>query len=392
MAALRFVPGPWLLVDRETTAVLAANRPLEQILGVDRSCLFGHPVATITCEGEVSGWALKALDADMIRLPGLHEDVGLRRADGSPMPVDVHVSHPPVFKRSRVAFCLVSDRTEQRRLEGELIAKHKEIRRAFAELERKSAELALAQETLKRKNRELGALSVELSRAGELATIGEVTAELVHQFSNPLAAAVGTVRQIARLTAPDERPEIATAVAVLRKSLDRLTDTMAEARRLYRSSRPQDKPKTAFDLAGQVEGALALMQQRLELSRLIVQLPPDLPKIAGRPSQIQHVIVNLLENAVEAAGPGGTVQMRASRIDGKVVFAVGDSGPGVPEPLKSRIFEPFYTTRPQGTGLGLALVRRNLDADGATIEVGKSAHGGAEFRIAFPVAHREGEQ
>jgi signal transduction histidine kinase len=384
LEALRLLPSPWLVADCRTGAVVAVNRPFELLVGAGEAGLDGCDIAMITCEAEVSGWSLKALDLEMIGRPGLYEDVGLKGADGTPSPVDILVSHPPLLSTHPVAFCLLSDRSAHRRLEGELIAKHKELRRAFTDLERKSTELASAQETLKRKNRELGILSIELNRSAELAAIGEVTAELAHQLSNPLAAAVGATRQLEKLADQSGVTVNAAALGLLRKSLDRLTDTMAELRRLYRSSRPEDKPVIPFDLAPQVDGAIAILQQRLEWSQLLVEIPAGLPRIMGRPSHIQHVIVNLLENAVEAAGKGGTVALRAERAEDIVVFSVEDSGPGVPAHLKDRIFEPFYTTRPLGAGLGLALVRRNLDADGATIRVDRSAHGGAAFRIEFP--------
>ncbi len=375
---LSFLPGPWLLVDRGQKKIVDGSPQLDELLSCNREHYIGHPLAAIASQEDGSGWGTKRLDGETIELPGRYEDVGLKRADGTSVVVDVHVSHPPLRGRLSTAICLITDRTEQRRLQGELIAKHQELRRAFQDLENS--------------NRELGVISAKLSRATELAAIGEITAELTHQLNNPLAAAVGAARRVEKLIGKNSQPQTQAMIELLKNSLERLRCTVAELRRVYITSRPIEGPIEEFELKPQVDSAIALLHQRLENTVLEIELPNTLPLVLGRPSQIQHVLINLLDNAAEAAGTAGTVCVRAERNDETVVFTLGDSGPGVPEHLREKIFEPFFTTREHGSGLGLAVVRRNLNHDGATIRVGESQYGGAEFEIGFPIAESQEEE
>src|SRR5437867_1131396 len=93
-----------------------------------------------------------------------------------------------------------------------------------------------------------------------------------------------------------------------------------------------------------------------------------------------------LANAAEAAPSGGEVALAAAAADGAVEIAVADSGPGVPPELRARVFEPFFTTRPRGTGLGLAVARQIVEAHGGRIEVGERTGGGARFTLRLPAA------
>ncbi|MCP4606288.1 MAG: hypothetical protein GY847_38220 [Proteobacteria bacterium] len=374
--SLLFLPGPWLIIDRQKKIVIDGSRQVEMILACERDYYMGKPISSIAGQVDPSEWGIKEFTDETIELPGRYEDMGLKKADGSLVVVDMHVTHPPRSGQS-VAMCLITDRTEQRRLQGELISKHQELRRAFTELEQT--------------NRKLSITSAELSRATELAAIGEITAELTHQLNNPLAAAIGAARRLEKLINKSDTPQTKPMTELLKNSLDRLKKTVAELRRVYISSRPIEGQTEVFNIKSQINGALAMMQQRLEDLNVIVDLPEHLPHIIGRPSQIQHVIINLLDNAVEAAGPSGTVHLAARSDNGTVVLTLGDSGPGIPEYMREKIFEPFFTTREHGSGLGLAVVRRNLSHDRATISVRESKYNGAEFEIGFPIATEEKE-
>ncbi|MCP4677329.1 MAG: hypothetical protein GY854_17810 [Deltaproteobacteria bacterium] len=389
---LLFLPGPWLLVDRQKLVIVDASTQFDELLACSREYYMGRSIQTISAAVESSHWMMKEFSPAFIELPGRYEDVGLKRADGSQVVVDVHVSHPPRSERRPLAICLITDRTEQRRLQSELIGKHQELRRAFAELEKQSENLRQIKQTLEKSNRELGIASTKLNRATEMAAIGEITAELTHQLNNPLAAAIGAARQVEKYMRERDDPQAKTMTALLRNALERLRTTTADLRRVYITSRPVESPTEAFDLRPQIDSALAMLQQRIERMNVIVNIPKTLPRIAGRPSQIQHVIINLLDNAAGAAGSEGTLHVAAANNDTTIVLTVGDSGPGIPEHMRERVFEPFYTTREHGSGLGLAVVRRNLNHDGATISVGKSEYGGAEFEIGFPMATEQKEE
>jgi two-component system NtrC family sensor kinase len=103
---------------------------------------------------------------------------------------------------------------------------------------------------------------------------------------------------------------------------------------------------------------------------------------------MNHVFLNLIDNAVRAADEGGRVKISATRAQDQFVFEVGDSGPGIPADQVEAIFAPFWTTRPagQGTGLGLAIARQVVQQHGGNIRVGRSTLGGAQITVTVPAA------
>ncbi len=122
-----------------------------------------------------------------------------------------------------------------------------------------------------------------------------------------------------------------------------------------------------------------------------LQVDPDLPPVVGFVGELNQIFSNLIDNALDAVGQGGRVQVTAKREKQRVVVRIIDDGPGIPPDVKTRMFDPFFTTKPvgQGTGLGLDIVRRLLTHNEAQIEV-DSMPGRTEFRVFLPDADRAG--
>ncbi len=232
--------------------------------------------------------------------------------------------------------------------------------------------------------RKVGELSAKLSKSAELAAIGELSAELAHQLGNPLAAAMSTARQLAQKVPVDSDRKLKPMTEQLMNSLNRLNQTVIDIRHIFKTSRTSQAPPTSYALKEQLEAVCALFTQQFSSDNLKLHIDPDLPRIVGRPSEVQHAILHLLENAAKASGKDGRINVEARRKANQVLLTIGDNGPGIPEELVSRIFDPFYSTREDGTGLGLSLVKRNIEKDGASIRVDTSELGGALFEIAFP--------
>jgi two-component system C4-dicarboxylate transport sensor histidine kinase DctB len=376
-----------LVVRQSDCVILAASQAMEHILLEQFEKAVGCDLRKFTGQQNGSDREARSIDDSMLQRPGRYEDVLVLRPDGSELVVDMHVAPLQDAKGDAACVCLFTDRTEQRRLGAELIAKHQQLRKAFGELEQRQQELESAQATLEKSNRELARMSNELSRASALAAIGEITAELTHQLNNPLAAAVGAARRLDRLLMRCPVEGSGPMMELLHASHERLKSTISELRRVYRDSRPSDSEQQPFELEPQVRSALTLLQDRLIGIHIDVVFPRQLPQVVGRPSNIQHVIVNLIDNALHAAGKEGSLLICAS-LDhkGGVLLGINDSGPGVPPHLVDKIFEPFFTQRPDGSGLGLSFVRRHLDMDGAAIRVARSELGGALFEITLRVA------
>jgi len=118
----------------------------------------------------------------------------------------------------------------------------------------------------------------------------------------------------------------------------------------------------------------------------------ELPPVTCSPGQLNQAVMNVLVNAVQAAGPGGRVKMSTKSQGGEVLISVADDGPGVPAELRSRIFEPFYTTRAvgDGTGLGLSIAHAVVTGFGGSISVSDAPEGGALFTIRLPLESKDG--
>jgi signal transduction histidine kinase len=123
----------------------------------------------------------------------------------------------------------------------------------------------------------------------------------------------------------------------------------------------------------------------LQAARVEVQVPAGLIAPGDR-SQLRRALLNLVRNAMVAAGPGGRVVLAASPDGDGVRCEVRDSGPGVPSDLRQRIFDPFFTTREKGTGLGLAFVREIVRDHGGAVAVDQAPEGGARFHFQLPGA------
>jgi signal transduction histidine kinase len=115
--------------------------------------------------------------------------------------------------------------------------------------------------------------------------------------------------------------------------------------------------------------------------------PDGLPLIKGFGGELNQIWANLVENALDAVGEGGSVELSANRERDSVVVCVTDNGPGIPEGIRDRIFDPFFTTKPvgKGTGLGLDIVRRLVQRHNGQIEL-DSRPGKTEFRVTLPIA------
>ncbi|HEX4997115.1 MAG TPA: ATP-binding protein [Terriglobia bacterium] len=149
------------------------------------------------------------------------------------------------------------------------------------------------------------------------------------------------------------------------------------------------------DIAQGLDNTLMVLRSKAKGTSASVKLhvEKDLPRVRGFAGEINQVWVNLIDNALDAAGEAGRVEINASRRGNSVVVQVIDNGPGVPEEIREKIFEPFFSTKAvgQGTGLGLDIARRLVEGNGGWIDL-ESKPGRTEFRVTFPISRgRAGE-
>jgi two-component system sensor histidine kinase PilS (NtrC family) len=232
---------------------------------------------------------------------------------------------------------------------------------------------------------ELRAMEESVDRSKRLADLGTVAAGLAHEVRNPLASISGCVellRSAQGLTAEDQR-----IMGIVLRETGRL-DTLLT--RFLEFTRPAPPQRVATDLSVVVAETLEVfaadpVAAELRLDRALSTAP-----VSCDPDQVRQLTWNLLANAAQAirdSGKGATIRVTCGPAqDGGATVVVADDGPGMSEAEVAKIFTPFFTTRPTGTGLGLAVVHRILDAHGGSIAVDSAPGQGARFSVRFPAA------
>jgi two-component system, NtrC family, sensor histidine kinase HydH len=236
-----------------------------------------------------------------------------------------------------------------------------------------AAVLALVAATivLWRLSRRAEALQADAERDRRLITLGEMSAVLAHEIRNPLAALKGHAQLLMERLGDGGGDKVERVVAEA-KRLERLSED------LLRFVRSPQVEKASIDPAALLADAAAAVDP--DHIVLDTAYAPARWSLDG--ARLRQVLVNLLRNAIEASPEGA--EASAEREDGTLVFRVRDHGEGVAADEAERIFEPFYTTRAQGTGLGLAVARRIVEQHGGTLTAATHRDGGAEFRVAIP--------
>lgn len=225
----------------------------------------------------------------------------------------------------------------------------------------------------------------ELRSAERLAAVGRISAQITHEIRNPLNAiglnAELLAEELARLSpAPREAVQL---VAAISRETDRLEGVAEEYLKFARLPRATPAP---LDLDELVESLLDFVGPELTAARvtLVRELAPGLPLLEGDEAQLRAVVHNLVRNSREAMPAGGTLTVRTRQADGGIELEVADTGGGMPPEVLARIFEPLYTTKERGTGLGLAYARRVVAEHGGTIRCESQPGSGTVFTLRFP--------
>jgi len=222
----------------------------------------------------------------------------------------------------------------------------------------------------------------------KMAALGRLAGGVAHEINNPLQAILSFVQLAGK---PDVAAEkLARYHEVIRESALRCRDIVLALKSFSRRDGPAEKTKV--DLTAVAKKVLTVFSPLAD--RALEVLPKDAPPLAtiGDAGQLQQVLVNLVQNAVDATASGGKIQIALAALGDEVAVSVDDDGPGVPEAERARIFEPFYTTKPEGvgTGLGLSISDRIVRDHGGFIKIGAGPLGGAHFEVRLRAA-REGE-
>jgi signal transduction histidine kinase len=221
----------------------------------------------------------------------------------------------------------------------------------------------------------------QISRAEYMSSMGELATGLAHEIRNPLAGVAGVIEIVARdLPSTSPAREVAKDV---RQEIARISRTLTD---LLQTARPHPPQIRRSNLNTTVEHAVMLARQQVLSKPIRIELEKaaDLPEVEHDSDQIHHVLLNLLLNAVQATDGEGTVRVRLAPSGSSAAIEVSDTGRGISARDLPNIFRPFYTTKGNGTGLGLSLARRIVEEHHGSIEVRSKVGEGSKFTVLLP--------
>lgn len=266
------------------------------------------------------------------------------------------------------------------------------LKRAAADMAELNAELTANKEQLEsrivERTRELEESQAQVLHQEKMAGFGLLAAGIAHEVGNPLAAISGVVQMLDRR---DLDPYTREKLALVHTQLARIQVILRE---LVTFSRPASDARGKVSVRDVVDEALGIAKYYRggKNRQTVADIPADLPPLVGVRDQFVQVVFNLVLNAIDATDKGGTIRVTASAEAGRVVLTVADDGVGIPADVLPRLFRPYFTTKKHGTGLGLFVLRRIVEAHGGRVGVESVVGEGTTFRVELPVEKEYGSQ
>lgn len=232
-------------------------------------------------------------------------------------------------------------------------------------------------------------LEEQVNRAERLASLGELAAGVAHEIRNPLTGIKGFLQYFQSAGTEEERQ---TYLPMLLREVDRM-NRIIEA--LLYFARPCQAVAAPTNLSKVVQDTMMLLRNRAESQGIHFEADIDtqLPLVELDEEQFKQVFLNLLINSIQAMEQGGSIRVTGRYFDdlGQVELVFADTGPGIPEHLKEKVFDPFFTTKDTGTGLGLSVVHRIVEAQGGQVYLEDTPGGGVQVRLLIPHIRKGGE-
>ena len=239
-------------------------------------------------------------------------------------------------------------------------------------------------EHLAQANRELREAQAEVQRSERLAALGQLSAGLAHEIRNPLGV-ISASAEILEKNVADENKVAREVSGFIRSEVHRTNELVT---RFLNFTRPSPLQKEPANLNDVVRGAVSQLMEKVKGRKEDIQIRQDLhdvPRFSFDATLVESVVLNLLLNGYEAMSSGGTLVVRTRRNGSMAQIEVADSGIGIKKDQLENIFNPFFTTKPDGVGLGLAMVSKFVDSHGGKITVNSRAGEGATFRVSLPL-------
>ncbi len=320
-------------------------------------------------------------------------DYLVKRKDGTEFQVSISLS---VLRdtegRPNAIVAVHRDITERKRMEQEikdkyeqLDAQNEELRAVNEELQATEEELRATNEELQAANDELRETQEQLIRSEKLAAIGQLASGVGHELRNPLGAIKNAVFYIQRRLANTDlittEPRVMEFLDIVDGEVNAANKVITDLLDFSRVAKPTVSPA---NIAGIIEDALsyAPLPENIDLAKGIDE---DLPMVMVDADQIRQVLANIILNAQQAMPDGGKLDIWAKGKGGFVEVGFSDTGRGIPGAVRKKIFDPLFTTKAKGIGLGLALCKSILERHGGDIQVESEEGKGTTFTVCLPI-------
>jgi PAS domain S-box-containing protein len=225
-------------------------------------------------------------------------------------------------------------------------------------------------------------LQEQVVQAERLAALGQTVAEISHEIRNPMVVIGGFVRQLIKIT---RDPKALSKLEIMASEVQRVENLLLELKDLYL---PRTLRRRRFDLNRMLEEVHALAKEASRGKSIRLRLAtPDGPSFTrGDREKLKQVLLNVVQNSVEAMDEGGDIDIRSSVRGDRILVTISDDGPGIPQEFLPRVFTPFFTTKKEGTGLGLCISKRIIDEHkDSTLQLTTEEGRGTTVKIGLPL-------
>ena len=330
--------------------------------------------------------ALTVLNKQPYNITNASSDPLVRRELRDTLAVKSFATVPLIAKDRVIGVILVDNLFNQRPItEGDI-----RFLTMFAHQSALAIENAIIHTNLETMNKDMRALHEQLVQSEKMAALGAMMAEITHEIRNPLVSIGGFTRRLAKKLQHSEEKKY---IDIILSEVTRLEGIINDNLSYIKEVAPQP---VETDIAALIREILMLYEDELAQRRIRVEtdFSPELPGLMIDAHQIKQAVINILKNALEAMENGGTLTIRTypSGAEKEAAIEFGDTGPGISSKAMHNVFNPYYTTKPRGTGLGLPITNRIIKAHRGRIELRNKDTGGVVFTIKLPYGERENEK
>ncbi|MBA7559631.1 Adaptive-response sensory-kinase SasA [subsurface metagenome] len=321
---------------------------------------------------------IKGVDAT-----GDHFETQHRRKDGSVYDVDIS-TNGAVCAGQKLIFCVCRDITERKTMEKQLQEKNEELDAQNEELKATEEELRASNEELQAAHDTLLETQEQLIRSEKLAAIGQLASGVGHELRNPLGAIKNAGfyirRRLTNTNLPNTEPRVMEFLSIIEEEVNSANKVITDLLGFSRLAKPTAAPA---NIAGIIEDALRYTPVP-ENVELIKDINNNLPMVMVDGDQVKQVFLNIILNALQAMSQGGRLEIRAIDKGKSVDVEFIDTGGGIPDSVKKKIFDPLFTTKAKGVGLGLSVCKTIIERHEGDIKVKSKVGEGTTFTISLP--------